>query len=124
MAIETLTFLTESGMTTIAVPVPEEFEKGELRRAWSEGTGAGATVMWDALNPEGPPHPPREFGETARTVTLDAAVDTAAQAILWRSRGEDEPGVDWPGDLDDAKRIARAVLQALGWRDTPPPTPF
>ena len=51
MAIETMTFLTESGMTTIAVPVPEEFESGELRRAWSEGTGAGATVMWDALQP-------------------------------------------------------------------------
>jgi len=124
MTTETLTFLTDSGMMTIAMPVPEEFDAGDLRRAWFEGTSAGATAMWDALNPEDPPHPPREFGEEPRTAALDAAVETAADAILWRTRGADQPGVDWPRELDAAKSIARVVLESLGWRDVKPPSDF
>ena len=124
MATETMTFLTDSGMTTITIPVTHEFDTGELRRAWSEGAGAGATAMWDALNPEEAPHLAGEFGDASRTVTLDAVVEAAAEAILDRTRVDDTPGVDWSGDLEDAKRIARAVLDALGWRDTPPPTAF
>lgn len=124
METETLTFLTESGSMRVTIPVPDEFGTGDLRRAWFEGAGSGATAMWDALNQEDPPHPPREFGDERRTSALDAAVETAAEAILSRNRGNDEPGVDELDDLDDAKRIARVVLETLDWRDTHPPAAF
>ena len=124
MDTETLTFLTETGMTTIAIPVPDELTTGDLRRAWSEGASAGATAMWDALNPEAPPLPPGEFGDRPRTASFDTAVDAAAEAILAQSRGDDGSGVSRPGDVDDARRLARAVLESLGWRSTPPSTAF
>lgn len=123
MTIETLTFVTESGMTTIAVTVPD-FDGEEARRAWADGAGAGATAMWDALHPEAPPHVTADFGQASRTATLDSAVDEAAEAILRRAANPGEAGGDWPVDIDDARGIARTVLDALGWRTIDPPTQF
>ena len=123
MSIETLTFLTESGMTTIAIAVPD-FDSEEARRAWSDGAGAGATAMWDALHPETPPYVAGEFGRASRTDVRARAVDAAAEAILRHAVSPDGLRADQPTDLDDARRIARIVLDALGWRSIDPPTEF
>ena len=56
-----------------------------------------------------------EILQRAEKKPANAAVETAAESILRAKRWADQPDVAWPGDIEDARHIAQAVLDAVGW---------
>lgn len=116
MAQERVNIFTGDGLVSLVVDVPDEYVDPTVRPAFSAGYDAGIGALYTALFPEASLTQAGEEQTTIDPVARErnVLIEQIAESILWQNRSADHPGVDWPGDLYDAKRIVEAVLDALG----------
>lgn len=113
MAQERVNIFTDDGIVTLSTDVPPPYTDALIRPAFSAGFDSGIRALWDLINPEAPMTPAGAHAEPdARD--RDALVTSIAESILWQNQSDENPGVDWPSDIYDAKRIVEAVLDKLG----------